>query len=83
MIYPAHILYTESKITKVQTVEEHCLSTSQIAAMHLKNIHLDSAGYLAGLVHDMGRGGASLPGGDFRCGDAGIRCGGYLYLLWG
>ncbi len=36
-----------------------------------------------GLVHDMGRGGASLPGGDFRCGDAGIRCGGYLYLLWG
>ena len=55
MIYPAHILYTESKITKVQTVEEHCLSTSQIAAMHLKNIHLDSAGYLAGLVHDMGK----------------------------
>lgn len=54
MTYPAHIVYTEHK-KEVQTVEEHCLHTAHIAAMCLKEIRLDSAAYLAGLVHDMGK----------------------------
>lgn len=55
MIYPAHILYRDNKKIETQTVEEHCLHTAEIAAACLKDIHLDSAAYLAGLVHDMGK----------------------------
>lgn len=55
MIYPAHIRTAEDGTTEVQTVAEHCRNTAKIAADCLKCVHLESAAYLAGLVHDMGK----------------------------
>ena len=53
MIYPAHILCNEN--FKVQSVEEHCQNTAKIASECLRCVNLDNVGYLAGIVHDMGK----------------------------
>lgn len=38
-----------------QTVREHLLGTVQRAAQCLQPVGLEHAGYLAGLLHDMGK----------------------------
>ena len=49
--YIAHIRKDGTK----QTCKDHCLNTATIAASLLKAIGLSSTGYLAGLLHDMGK----------------------------
>lgn len=49
-IFPAHIVDGQ-----VQTVHEHCINTASYAAASLKDIGLEKTGYLAGLLHDMGK----------------------------
>ena len=55
MIYPAHIRAADNGSFEVQPVQEHCRSTAEIAKGCLQGIHLGEAGYLAGLLHDMGK----------------------------
>lgn len=38
-----------------QSVKQHCQNTAAIAAYALSDIQLEEAGYLAGLLHDMGK----------------------------
>ena len=40
---------------ETQSVKEHCQNTAVIAANVLSDVHLDRTGYLAGLLHDMGK----------------------------
>ncbi len=54
MNYPAHIRKdNEGEI--VQTVQTHCRNTAAYAGACLRDIGLEDAGALAGLVHDMGK----------------------------
>ena len=55
MIYPAHIKRTESGEKIVQTVKEHSVSVAKIAGESLEPAGMSHAGYLAGLLHDMGK----------------------------
>lgn len=55
MLYPAHILYLDDGTQKIQTVAEHCRGCAEIASEHLTRVSLWRAGYLAGLLHDMGK----------------------------
>lgn len=55
MIYPAHIRVTEDHGFEVQTVQEHCRNTAKKAGESLSCIGLGGSGYLAGLLHDMGK----------------------------
>lgn len=48
--YPAHI-----KDGLIQSVKEHCLNTAQYAGEALKPIGLYNTGYIAGLLHDLGK----------------------------
>jgi CRISPR-associated endonuclease/helicase Cas3 len=52
--FPAHIRVDE-QTEWVQTVQAHCRETAQIAKKTLSIIHLGSAAYLAGLLHDAGK----------------------------
>lgn len=54
MLYPAHILI-ENNVPKVQTVQEHCENTANISAQQLEMLSLYYCGYIAGLLHDMGK----------------------------
>lgn len=49
--FPAHI----REDGEVQTVAEHCRETACLASKALCPVHLEHAGYLAGLLHDMGK----------------------------
>lgn len=40
---------------KVQLCEDHCINTAQYAEDDLKCVNLEKAGYLAGLLHDVGK----------------------------
>lgn len=55
MIYPVHILTLEDGTKKMQTVAEHCRNSAGIAAGCLQPVALQKVGYLAGLLHDMGK----------------------------
>lgn len=51
----AHIAIIDGNTT-TQTVKEHCLAAADYAAKSLKGLKLYHTGYLAGLLHDMGKG---------------------------
>ena len=54
--YTAHLKKNMSGHTlAVQTVSQHCRKAAGYAAQTLEPISLSSSGYLAGLVHDMGK----------------------------
>lgn len=55
MVCPAHILTLEDGTKKMQTVAEHCRNSAGIAAGCLQPVALQKVGYLAGLLHDMGK----------------------------
>lgn len=50
MLYPAHI-----QDGRTQTVQEHCRNTASRAAKCLRPAGLAQTGYLAGLLHDLGK----------------------------
>jgi CRISPR-associated endonuclease/helicase Cas3 len=52
--FPAHIRI-DGETETVQTVQEHCRCTADIAGKALAEIHLGSAAYLSGLLHDAGK----------------------------
>ncbi len=41
--------------TKVQSLKEHSLNVAESASLRLKRLHLSSVGFLAGLMHDLGK----------------------------
>lgn len=51
----AHIRYESAEKPEVQTVAEHCRNTACYAKRCLSDVGLGTAGYLAGLLHDMGK----------------------------
>lgn len=54
--FPAHIRRgSDGASGPVQTVGEHCRNTAQYAARALGPVFLSESGYLAGLVHDLGK----------------------------
>ena len=55
MLYPAHIRITDCKERLIQSVKEHSEATASFAAKCLEPAHLNRTGYLAGLIHDMGK----------------------------
>ena len=55
MRYLAHFRRDPDGALHVQTVEEHCRNTAKFAAEDLAGVGLEKAGYLAGLLHDMGK----------------------------
>lgn len=56
MEYLAHIREnSELSITETQSVEEHCRNAAKYASSALKSVNLGDSGYLAGLIHDMGK----------------------------
>lgn len=68
----AHIRKDSSGQTAaVQTVGRHCRNTARYAAQALEPVSLSAAGYLAGLVHDMGKYTAAFQ--DYLAGRAGRR----------
>ena len=46
---------TPGQVLAVQTVSQHCRQAAEYAAHSLASVSLSSSGYLAGLVHDMGK----------------------------
>ena len=50
----AHIRTTEDG-QRIQTVEEHCRNVANITAKNLVTLDLYHTGYLAGLLHDIGK----------------------------
>lgn len=52
--FPAHIRHSEQEKV-IQTVSEHCRNTARYAAETLEPAGLYHTGYLAGLLHDMGK----------------------------
>jgi CRISPR-associated endonuclease/helicase Cas3 len=52
--FPSHIKYIENKKI-VQTVFEHSHNTAKYASEALKSCCFENTGYLAGLLHDMGK----------------------------
>ncbi len=55
MTFYSHIDHSPNGTPRVQTVTEHCRQAAAYARSTLDPIGLGSAGYLAGLVHDMGK----------------------------
>lgn len=55
MVFYSHVRRFESDESEMQTVTEHCRNTAAYAKRVLAPIGLGDAGYLAGLVHDMGK----------------------------
>lgn len=54
MIFPAHIR-REGTLICVQTAQEHCRKAAEYAGESLREVGLEHAGVLAGLVHDCGK----------------------------
>lgn len=50
----AHITRSDGEV-RIQTVSEHCRNTAEYTAESLQKIGLCNSGYLAGLLHDMGK----------------------------
>lgn len=50
-MYLAHIRSDKTE----QSVSDHCRGTADIAGMIMKQINMESAGYLSGLIHDLGK----------------------------
>lgn len=55
MEYEAHIRFDEEKNKSIQTVREHCEAVAEYAGESLKTVNLYYAGFLAGLLHDIGK----------------------------
>lgn len=55
MMFPAHIKTDDNGNEIIQSVEEHCCKTADYAGESLRPAGLFHAGYLAGLLHDMGK----------------------------
>lgn len=53
-MYPARFAHTDG-VARWQSVSEHLRSTAEYAAENLRGVGLDRVGYLAGLLHDMGK----------------------------
>lgn len=53
--FPAHVRCDALGNWEIQSVEEHCRNTAAYAAGYLKCVGMSSLGYLAGLLHDMGK----------------------------
>ena len=51
-MFIAHIRESDSK---VQTIQEHLLSVSQLAREYGSALHISSIAELAGFLHDMGK----------------------------
>lgn len=51
----SHVLKENDKIVKEQTVTEHCRASAEYAQHALAATGIGDAGYLAGLLHDMGK----------------------------
>ena len=55
MVYPAHFREQEDGSFEVQAVPEHCRAVAAISSERLRCIYLAKTGYLAGLLHDLGK----------------------------
>lgn len=55
MSFPAHISFDENGEKRIQTAAEHNRNTAQYAKLCLESVGAEKAGYLAGLLHDMGK----------------------------
>lgn len=55
MVFYSHFYQDATGALQMQTVTEHCRSAAAHAQRILKPIGLGNAGYLAGLLHDMGK----------------------------
>lgn len=55
VIFPAHIRQLENGNRSVQSCEEHCRRSADIAAASFKSLRLEKTVYLAALLHDMGK----------------------------
>lgn len=51
----AHIRYAENGAETLQTAQEHSQNAARIAKARLASVGLGELGYLAGLLHDMGK----------------------------
>jgi CRISPR-associated endonuclease Cas3-HD len=54
-LHPAHIKKDDNGILEKQSAAEHCRNTAKYASKALSNAGLYSVGYLAGIIHDMGK----------------------------
>lgn len=52
--YPAHIRQLDGRF-QCQSVADHCRQAAKYASASLASLNLASTGYLAGLLHDMGK----------------------------
>lgn len=55
MAFYSHFYQNASSQAKMQTVEGHCRAAAAYAQSALSSIGLGSAGYMGGLLHDMGK----------------------------
>ncbi|MGI5884382.1 MAG: CRISPR-associated helicase Cas3' [Candidatus Spyradocola sp.] len=57
MLYPAHFRpNADGTSMEIQTLQEHSRNTAELASARLRGVHLAQTGYLAGLLHDLGKG---------------------------
>lgn len=54
-MFYSHICQNPSGGEQRQTVTEHCRGTARYAQSALNGVQLGEAGYLVGLLHDMGK----------------------------
>ncbi len=84
----AHITYIND-IRYEQTLKEHCFNTAIYAAASLEDIGFNNIAYLAGLLHDMGKGtdtfneylDKATSGGDVKRGSVNHTFAGVIYIL--
>ena len=55
MVYPAHFRQDATGAFEIQTVPEHNRNAAEISSERLRDVHLAKTGYLAGLLHDLGK----------------------------
>lgn len=55
MSFPAHISFDKNGEKRIQTAAEHCRNTARYAGECLERLGMEKTGYLAGLLHDMGK----------------------------
>lgn len=57
MLYPAHFRQAlDGSTMEIQTLSEHSRNTAELSSERLHSVRLTKAGYLAGLIHDLGKG---------------------------